>query len=65
MHLEYNLVQKQRSSKRLEYVVRIGPGLMDVLKGQMKKIKDVTYGVVGDSLWEAGEIVAKKYKGEV
>lgn len=57
--------QKQRSSKRIEYTVRIGPEMMDVIEKQMKSIKDVTYGVVGDSVWEACEILAKKFKGEV
>jgi hypothetical protein len=31
----------------------------------MKSIKEVTYGIVGDSVWEAGEIIALKYKGEI
>lgn len=56
---------KKRKSKRVEFTVRIGPELMDLLEEQIKKIKELTYGVVGDSFWEAGEIVAKKFKGEV
>ena len=56
---------KQKKDKRKEYVVRIGPELMDIINRQMASIKEVTYGVVGDSCWEAGEIIAKKYKGEV
>lgn len=56
---------KPRSKKRIEYVVRIGPELREVIKKQMDNIKAVTYNVVGDSVWEAGEIIAKKFKGEV
>ena len=58
------MTQKQRS-KRVEYIVRIGPKLMEVIREQMKSIKEVTYGVVKDSPWEAGEILALKFKGEV
>lgn len=57
--------ETSRSKKRIEYTIRIGPKLMSVIENQMKKIKDVTYGVVKDSPWEAGEIIAKKYLGEV
>ena len=59
------MVQKQRNSKRVEFIIRIGPELMEVIKEQMKSIKEVTYGVCKDSPWEAGEIVAKKFKGNV
>ena len=59
------MVQKQRSTKRTEFIIRIGPKLMEVIKEQMKSIKNVTYGVVKDSPWEAGEIIAMKFKGEV
>ena len=58
-------MDKQKKVKRVEYVVRIGPGLMKILKAQMESIKEVTYGIVGDSIWEAGEIIALKYKGEI
>ncbi len=57
--------ESSRSSKRKEYIIRIGPELMAVIENQMKKIKDVTYGVVKDSPWEAGEIVARKYLGKI
>jgi hypothetical protein len=57
--------QQQRSTRRVEYVIRIGPELMEIIEKQMEKIKDITYGVVKDSPWEAGEIIAKKFKGEV
>jgi len=59
------MTQKQRSKKRIEFVIRIGPELMAVIRQQMQNIKDVTYGVVKDSPWEAGEIIAKKIKGEI
>ena len=57
--------QQQRSKRRVEYVIRIGPELMEIIEQQMEKIKDITYGVVKDSPWEAGEIIAKKFKGDV
>ena len=56
---------KKRSNKREEYIIRIGPELMDLIKEQIEAIKEVTYGVARDSPWEAGEIIAKKYKGKV
>lgn len=59
------MVQKQRSKKREEYIIRIGPNLMALIKQQMNSIKEVTYGVVKDSPWEAGEILALKFKGEI
>lgn len=58
-------VQKQRSKQRTEFVIRIGPELMEVIEKQMEIIKDLTYGVSKSSPWEAGEIVAKKVKGDV
>jgi len=57
--------RQKKEVKRKEFVVRIGPELMAILKKQIESIKDVTYGVVGDSIWEAGEIIAKKYNHEV
>lgn len=57
--------ETSRSKKRIEYTIRIGPELMAVINDQMKKIKNVTYGVVRDSPWDAGEIIAKKYTGKV
>ena len=59
------MTQKKRSNKREEFIIRIGPELMAIIKAQMESIKDVTYGVVRDSPWEAGEIIAKKFKGNV
>jgi hypothetical protein len=59
------MAQKKRSNKREEFIIRIGPELMAVIKEQMESIKDVTYGVVKDSPWEAGEIIAKKFKGSI
>jgi hypothetical protein len=58
-------MDKQKKVKRVEYVVRIGPELMKVIKKQMESIKEVTYGIVGDSVWESGEIIALKFKGEI
>lgn len=55
----------KKKEKRLFYYVRIGPELMALLNEQTEKIKDVTYGVVGNSYWEAGEIIAKKFRGEI
>lgn len=55
----------RKNSKRAEFVVRIGPELMELIGEIQKSIRDITYGVVGDSVWEAGEIVAKKYKGNI
>ena len=49
-------MEKQKKIKRVEFVVRIGPELMKIIEKQMKSIKDVTYGIVGDSVWEAGGI---------
>lgn len=57
--------ETSRSKRRQEFIIRIGPELMAVIENQMKKIKDVTYGVVKDSPWEAGEIVARKYLGKI
>ena len=57
--------QKQRSKKRTEFIIRIGPELMELIKEQMESIKEVTYGVVGNSCWESGEIIAKKLKGKI
>jgi hypothetical protein len=65
MLLEYKMVQKQRSKTREEFIIRIGPQLMEIIKEQMKSIKNVTYGVVKDSPWEAGEIIAMKFKGKI
>lgn len=57
--------ETSRSKKRQEFIIRIGPELMGVINEQMKKISNVTYGVVGNSPWEAGEIIAKKYLGKI
>ena len=55
----------EKKAKRIEFTVRIGPKLMAVIKGQMEKIREVTYGVVKDSCWEAGVVIAMKVTGEV
>ena len=59
------MVQKQIPNKREEYVVKIGPLLYKILLQQLESIKEVTYGVCKSSLYESGEIVAKKYNNEV
>lgn len=57
--------QKERTKKRIEFIIRIGPELMELIREQMRNIKEVTYGVVKDSPWEAGEIIAMKFKGKI
>ena len=57
--------EKQKEPKRKDFVIRIGPELMAVIEEQMQIIREFTYGVAKDSPWEAGEILAKKFKGEV
>ena len=42
------------------YRLRIGPDLKQCLDRQLKSIKEVTYGKVKSSYYEAGEILAKK-----
>ena len=51
--------------KRKEYVVKIGPELMEIINKQIEKIQIATYGVEKGSIWVAGEILAKKINGEV
>lgn len=55
---------KEKKPKREEYVIQIGPLLKKVLDEQMESIKEVTYNVCKSSYFEAGEIIAKKMKGE-
>ena len=55
---------KKRDVKRKEFVVMIGPELMELIKVQMQNIHEATYGVDNGSVWIAGEILAKKLKGE-
>lgn len=47
------------------YVVRIGPLLMEILEKQLEGIREVTYGSVKSSYLESGEIIAKKFTGNV
>lgn len=51
---------EKSKAKREEYVVRIGALLRGVLNKQKDKVKEVTYGCVPSSDYEAGEILAKK-----
>ncbi len=55
---------KANSTGRKEYRIRLGPLLREVLREQMDRIKEETYDVCEASYWEAGEIIAKKVKGE-
>lgn len=57
--------RQTRTKRREEYAVRIGPKLKQLIEEQMVKIRGVTYDVVKNSAWEAGEIIAMKFKGEV
>ena len=50
---------------RKEYVIKIGPILREILNIRKEKIKDATYNCVNPSDYEAGEIIAKKLKGEI
>ena len=56
---------KQKKEQRLQFTIKVGPELMSIIEEQIKKIQEVTYGISHGSTWEAGEIIAKKYKGEV
>lgn len=55
----------EEKTKIKEYTIRIGENLRKVLDQQKKQIKDVTYNCVNPSDLEAGEIIAKKFLGEV
>jgi hypothetical protein len=56
---------EKKKEKRKEYVERIGPELKELIEHQKRKIIEATYGVSDASSWVAGEILAKKLKGEV
>ena len=62
--MDYKM-QKQKPGKREEYIVQIGPKLMAIINEQMESIKEVTYGCTKPSIYSAGEIIAKKLRGEV
>lgn len=51
---------EEKSTKREEYVTKIGPLLKKLLEKQKENIKKVTYECVSSSDYEAGEIIAKK-----
>ncbi len=50
----------EEKTKPIDFIVRIGPLLKEVLDKQKQNIKKETYDVCKSSEWEAGEIVAKK-----
>ena len=52
----------QQTTKRKEFVIRIGPKLKEVLNQQKENVKKVTYDCVPSSEYEAGEILAIKIK---
>ena len=56
--------QKQKPGKREEYVIKVGPKMMQVIDGQIESVKELTYGSVKSSIYESGEIIAKKILGE-
>ncbi len=49
-----------KDKKTIEFTIRVGPRLREVLDQQKKQIKEATYDCVKPSDWEAGEIIAKK-----
>jgi hypothetical protein len=58
-------VNKIKKDKQISYVVRVGPLLMALLEKQLEGIRNVTYDVCHSSFLESGEIIAKKFNGEV
>ena len=51
--------------KLKEYTVRIGVKLRKVLDQQKQQIEEATYNCVKPSDLQAGEIIAKKFLGEI
>lgn len=51
--------------KKEESYARIGPLLRELLDEQKDRVSEATYGVVKASDFSAGEIIAKKVKGEI
>jgi hypothetical protein len=56
---------RQKKLKREQYVIMIGPLLKKVLDEQIERIKEVTYFSSEPSYYQAGEVIAKKFRGEV
>jgi len=52
--------EETENKKREEFVIQIGPILKQVLELQKEKIKEVSWGCVNASYYEAGEVIAKK-----
>jgi hypothetical protein len=57
--------QKQEEGKREEYVIQVGPLLIKLLEEQKESIREVTYGSVNPSFYEAGELVGRKFIGKI
>ncbi len=53
-------MEEEDKKPREEFVIKIGPGLREVLDAQKESIKEVTYDCVKASDYSAGEIIAKK-----
>lgn len=51
--------------KKLEFTIRIGPLLREVIDLQKARVKEVTLDVVDSSDYNAGEILAKKVKSYI
>ena len=51
-----------KEETREQHKVSIGPLMKKVLDNQRENIKEVTKGVCDASYWEAGEIIAKKFR---
>ena len=53
-------MEEKKENKREEFTIKVGKGLIDVLKKQIQKVNEATYNCVNASYFEAGEILAKK-----
>jgi len=54
-----------KKNKIEDFTIRIGPLLKKVIEKQKEQIKEATYDICNPSDYEAGEIIAKKFIGEV
>lgn len=53
-------IMNKKESKRKEYPVLIGEKLKDCLDRQKESIKEISYGVLEVSYYNAGEVLAEK-----